>query len=109
MLLRSTHEGGEHLKNSKANAMNLIATMIKDRDLVRTRCETPTQPRRQTEDIFVVHGHDEAMKQSVCRVLERLGLRPIVLHEKPNLGRTIIEKFTDHAAVGFAVVLLSPD
>jgi predicted nucleotide-binding protein len=37
-------------------------------------------------------------------------LRPTVLHERPNGGRTIIEKFEDHAgAVGFAVVLLTPD
>jgi hypothetical protein len=62
-----------------------------------------------SRDVFVVHGHDETMKQSVCRTLEKLGLNPIVLHEKPNRGRTIIEKFTDYSAVGFAVILLSPD
>jgi len=66
-------------------------------------------PAAPSHDVFVVHGHDEAMKQSVCRVLEKLGLNPIVLHEKPNRGRTIIEKFTDYSTVGFAVVLLSPD
>jgi predicted nucleotide-binding protein len=32
------------------------------------------------------------------------------LGEQPNRGRTIIEKFVDHAReVGFAVVLLTPD
>ena len=49
------------------------------------------------------------MKQSACRYLEKLGFNPIVLHEQPNGGRTIIEKFTDYATVGFALVLLSPD
>src|SRR5207244_4374290 len=39
----------------------------------------------------------------------KLGLLPIILHEKPNQGRTVIEKFTDYSGVGFAVVLLSPD
>lgn len=62
-----------------------------------------------SSDVFVVHGHDEAMKQTVCRTLERLGLKPIVLHEMPNHGRTIIEKFTDYATAGFAIILLSAD
>ena len=38
-----------------------------------------------------------------------MALRPVVLHEQPNEGRTIIEKFEDFAHVGFAVVLLTPD
>ena len=59
--------------------------------------------------VFVVHGHDEAMKEAVARTLGQLNLEPIVLHEQPNLGRTIIEKFSDYADVSFAVVLLSGD
>lgn len=59
--------------------------------------------------VFLVHGQDEAMKQSTARTLERLGLEPVILHERPNQGRTIIEKFSDYSDVGFAVVLLSPD
>jgi predicted nucleotide-binding protein len=41
--------------------------------------------------------------------VERLGFEPIVLHEKPNKGRTIIEKFDDYSDVGFAIALLSAD
>ncbi len=62
--------------------------------------------------IFIVHGHDEEMKQHVARVLSQLDLSPIILHEQPNQGGTIIEKFEANAsadAVSFAVVLLSPD
>jgi len=32
-----------------------------------------------------------------------------ILREQSNKGRTIIEKFEDHADVAFAVVLLTPD
>lgn len=60
-------------------------------------------------NIFIVHGHDDSIKQDVARFLEKLGLNPIVLHEQPNKGRTIIEKFEDHSNVRFAVVLLTPD
>lgn len=59
--------------------------------------------------VFVVHGHDEGMKASVARFLEKLDLHPIILHEQPNGGKTIIEKFESNADVAFAVVLMSPD
>jgi predicted nucleotide-binding protein len=49
------------------------------------------------------------MKQSVARVVEKLGLDPIILHEQPNQGLTIIEKFLNNSNVGFAIVLLSAD
>src|SRR5262249_39162867 len=60
-------------------------------------------------NIFVVHGHNERIKEAAARFLEKLQLTPIILHEQPNLGRTVIEKFTDHSDVGFAVVLLTAD
>ena len=59
--------------------------------------------------VFVVHGHDEAMKHSVARVLEQIGFEAVILHEQPGQGRTIIEKFEAYSDVGFAIVLLSPD
>ncbi len=43
----------------------------------------------------------------VARLIERAGLNAIVLHEQPNSGRSLIEKFEAHGgAVGFAVVVL---
>jgi predicted nucleotide-binding protein len=60
-------------------------------------------------DVFVVHGRDKAAKESVARFIEKLELRPIVLHEQPNEGRTIIEKFEDYSDVRFAIVILTPD
>lgn len=59
--------------------------------------------------IFIVHGHDDGLKNTVARFLTALGLRPIILHEQPSRGQTIIEKFEHHSDVGFAVVLLTPD
>lgn len=60
---------------------------------------------------FVVHGHDGERKLEVAGFIERItGRRPTILHEQANRGRTIIEKFEDHAsAAGFAVVLLTGD
>jgi len=63
----------------------------------------------RSNKIFVVHGHDNEMKLDVTQTLQKLDLDPILLHEQPNNGRTIIEKITDYSHVSFAVVLLSPD
>lgn len=62
-----------------------------------------------TRKVFVVHGHDSETKITTARFIEKLGLEPIILHEQPNSGRTIIEKFEVFSDVGFAVVLLTPD
>ena len=59
--------------------------------------------------MLIVHGHDEGARESVSRFIERLGLNPIVLHELPDKGMTIIEKLEDHSNVSYAIVLLTPD
>lgn len=61
-----------------------------------------------TSEVFIIHGQDHGTKETVARFLERLGIEPIILHEQPDEGRTIIEKF-EHYANGFAVALLTPD
>lgn len=63
-----------------------------------------------SKNIFIVHGHDEEAKEAVARFIQKLDLNPIILNEQPNAGKTIIEKFvTSSEAVGYAVVLLTPD
>jgi len=60
--------------------------------------------------VFIVHGHDEATKEKVARLVEKLGLEPTILHEQLSKGATIIEKFLDHASKAkFAIILLTPD
>ena len=59
--------------------------------------------------IFIVHGHDSAVREALARFLERLGLEAVILHEQAGRGRTIIEKLEDHSDVDFAVILLTPD
>ena len=45
----------------------------------------------------------------VARFLEQIDLNPLILHECPDGSRTLIEKFEQHADVGFAVALLTPE
>lgn len=106
------HYYNETWVSGKSQMLNLFNTMLEELKLFGV---SPKVDRVQKADvefsnrIFIVHGHDEAMKQAVARTLEKIGLEPIILHEKPSEGRTIIEKFTDYSDVSFAVVLLSPD
>jgi predicted nucleotide-binding protein len=59
--------------------------------------------------VFIVHGHDEALKTDVERFIGEVGLTPVVLHREADQGATIIEKFEKHSDVGFAFILLTPD
>ncbi len=67
------------------------------------------EPVTDSRRVFLVHGHDEAARESVARLLEKLDLEVVILHEKANSGGTLIEKFEKNADVAFAVVLLTPD
>jgi len=69
-----------------------------------------SKPEYDLTKVFVVHGTNTLIKTEVARLIENLGLEPVILHEQPNGGKTIIEKFETHSAkVGFAVVLLTDD
>jgi predicted nucleotide-binding protein len=61
------------------------------------------------QDVFIVHGHDEAARETVARFIEHLGLRPIILRDLPSSGRTIIAQIERYSRVGFVIVLLTPD
>jgi predicted nucleotide-binding protein len=73
--------------------------------------EAPAPRQRTTRGtgVFLVHGSNDAAKSTVARFLERLNLNLTILHEQPDKGRTVIEKFEDNASVGYAVILLTAD
>lgn len=72
--------------------------------------KTRSEPVLDSRKVFVVHGHDNEAKEGTARFLGRLGLHPIILHEQPSSGRTVIEKFETYSDdIAFAVVLLTPD
>lgn len=110
---------GKAQRNSRINSwvsgqqqvLGLIDVMVEDLELGETEnlqseedINTPKSGR-----VFVVHGHNNEMRESVARMLSKLGLEPVILHEQADRGRTIIEKFYEQSDIGFAVVLLSPD
>ena len=62
------------------------------------------------DEIFIVHGHNEAAKYKVAKFVKDLDLSETILDEQPSKGQTIIDKFEEHAdKAGFAIVLLTAD
>jgi predicted nucleotide-binding protein len=60
---------------------------------------------------FIVHGHDETLLAELRGYL-RVNLKlsdPVVLRDRPALGRTVIEAFEEEANVDIVFVLLTPD
>lgn len=62
-----------------------------------------------SNNVFIVHGHDEQTKESSARFVENLGLNAVILHEQPSEGKTIIEKLEKHTDAACAVILFTPD
>ena len=99
-------------------AATIVRTMIEEVEEYWVDDNTPMPPsattdRRQqaitSRKVFIAHGRDEGAKESVARLLQDIGLLPVILSELPGKGRTIIEKFASNSDVGFAVALLTPD
>jgi predicted nucleotide-binding protein len=106
------------LVEGKADALALLRQAVRslEEDLAELGEEavTPAQFSQKAaiinDEIFIVHGRDTPAKHEVELLVERAGLKPVILHRQPNEGRTIIEKFEDHGgAAGFAIVVLTPD
>ena len=65
---------------------------------------------KKLDNIFVVHGSDREMEEAVARVLEKLDLDKTILHEEPDEGGPLYDKFIQSAEkAGTAIILLSPD
>ena len=84
---------------------NILIDRIKNKSAQEKNTETMIY---NNDKVFIVHGHDDAAKESVARFLEKQGLTAIILHEQANSGRTIIEKLAHYTDVGYAIVLYTP-
>ena len=61
------------------------------------------------QKIFIVHGHDESSKEALAKIILENGLEPIILNERLNKGKTIIEKLESYTGnIVHAFVLYTP-
>ncbi|MDK7723917.1 nucleotide-binding protein [Slackia exigua] len=59
--------------------------------------------------VFIVHGHDGELRERVARIIERQGLKAVILNEQSNHGQTIIEKLETEGSAAGAVCLFTAD
>jgi predicted nucleotide-binding protein len=80
-------------------------------DLLQKQVANTIVPKNHpiNRKIFIVHGHNEDLKNDVESFLTSLNLEPIILHKQADRGKTIIEKVEHYSDVGFAIILLTGD
>lgn len=104
----------EEQKSHIRDKIAYIDGFIQQLDLIpcKVTSNVVAQPQLAVDmkKVFIVHGHNDALKTDVARTIETMGLKAIILHEQEDFGDTIIEKFEKNASdIGFAVVLITGD
>lgn len=94
-------------KLSELKSLLAKADLIKSEKIIIGTSEVTKGQLSKTE-VFIVHGHDDLAKVKAARFIEKLGLKPVILHEQTSSGKTIIEKIEEYSNVGFGLVLYTP-
>lgn len=86
--------------DSLAQKSSLLPSCVSVKETVNIK--QPIKSKR----VFIVHGHDSAIRTQVELLVKNLGYEPVVLFKQPNQGNTIIEKIEKEADdVAFSIVL----
>lgn len=83
---------GEKISHSLAILGQAIRTLeeeIADWPAEVAQTTDDAAPQRDLSKVFVVHGHDSATRETVARFIEKIGFEAVILHERPNKGRTL--------------------
>lgn len=97
--------------NSYKRMLSQLKVISKDEDFwlnFKNNVKGIEEESFMKKNVFVVHGHDEGATMTVARFLENIGLNPIILDEKADGGRTIIEKIEHYTDVDYAIILYTP-
>jgi hypothetical protein len=93
----------------QSKMLNLFKTIEEDLTLDANKIIKKDRTKLSNK-VFIVHGHDEEIKNQLEIFLNEIGLEAIVLHRKPDEGMTIIEKFERYSKdASYAFILLTPD
>jgi predicted nucleotide-binding protein len=112
VLLSSLARAGWHLTDTTLIAGERVRASAQPEAAQQSGDDVASGPVRDASSpIFLVHGHAEDRLHAVARFIEQISEHKVViLHEQPNQGRTLIEKFEHNAAqAAHAVVLLTAD
>ena len=99
--VKACHEGIE-------STIAILSVYLEDFDEAKDNNTTNLQTISY-DRVFIVHGHDGELKHAVARIIEKQGIKAVILSEQANRGKTIIEKLEGNSDVGGAVCLFTSD
>jgi predicted nucleotide-binding protein len=104
---RPSEAAQPHLRTAATLSREQAAALS---EFVKGISSLPAEPSPTDRDsVFIVHGTNHGILETVARYVEKIGAAVVVLHEQANEGRTVIEKFEVHARTRYAIVLMSGD
>lgn len=112
VLLSSEIAGGEARSWARENGHLFVSKLEHHSRLLTALSKLGLAPDVPRPRSFIVHGHDNVLLLELKDYLQSIlkWPTPTVLREQPSGGKTIIEKFEEHAGlVDWVFVLLSPD
>lgn len=101
----------EEYKSSIRDKIAYIKGFIQRMNIIPCKVESqavsPKETiKKDTNNVFIVHGHDSNTRNEAELLVKQLGFEPVVLFKKPNMGDTIIEKLLrESSEAAFAIVL----
>lgn len=102
--------GAESLTHNLTSLLNkMISFQAMRYPVIDTKSHDQVIKYNGGNKIFIVHGHDNLAVQEMARTLAKCEFEPIILHEQPDAGLTIIEKIERYTDVCYAVVLYTED
>jgi len=97
------------LKITIAELKTLLDEEKEDLEISDSELELISENKINSKKVFIVHGRDNQRKYELYDFLYSLKLEPIILHDRVNNGKTIIEKIEKNSDVACAIILLTPD
>jgi len=107
-VLRAYATGAPGMAGMDAEDIRVIADMAAAQ--ARGEAIPPQAIQKPPDSVFIVHGHDLALRDEVEAYLTSLGITPIVLSKQASAHQSLLQKFlTWSRDVRFAVILISAD
>jgi hypothetical protein len=109
------HVRAQQALERHGSSLNVLQSLVERLEFAEEPLGLATNPEPEEKSVptgvFVVHGHNELIREQVARTInEDGGRKAVILHEQANRGQTLIEKFERHASeAGWAVILLTAD
>ena len=98
-----------HMHTGSASSL-VLEKVIKNFKLEKIISSKPNNSLKKSKRVFIVHGRDNKTKELMRKFLLSIGIEPIILHEQPNEGKSILDKLQKQSEfVSYAIILLTPD